>query len=686
MLHTVLSMACLFLAALYATFSLALRERSRSTTLIALALLVMAVIEALDAMSLAIPQHAVMLRGAAMAGEGLMSPLWFLAGLGFARGKAKRSGGSSLLAAAFATLAAVPLILGPERLFSLRLAGGHLVLMQLPAVVFYAALTLCMLMTLIQFEATLLASTHVDRWRIKFTVLGCGVALVASLLFYSQAFLLGHLNFALAPVRSLGLACGILIVAYSHAERGGGVRVSVSPQMAYKSVVLFAFGAYLIAFGLLSAGRQVLDDSLQASFILALAMLCGLGLLVLVLSESLRRRIRDFIQRHFYEDKYDYRSQWMLVARRLAAANNPRELHAAILLSFCEVFGLRSAVLYLKDLTQGDFFPAENIENQGCLATLQAKDALVRSLASRAWPRDLSRESLGAPGEMPGLRFAVPLTAHGEMVGIVFLGPAIIEHESYDQEDFELMVSMANHASSAIQSLRLAEALAQSREMELLGRVSAFIVHDLKNLVHTLSLLTDNAREYIDNRDFQEDMLDSLDRTISRMKILISKLKDIPEDIHMWKQPTDILALAEDAAAMAGVPVAISGERMVLPLDREEMHKVVLNLLLNAAEAAKGKVPVEIEVRGGPGGEALLTVRDRGCGMDEEFIRTRLFKPFQTTKRKGLGIGLYHSRHIVQAHGGGIEVRSAPGAGSEFIVRLPGAAAPATPELAAAEA
>ncbi|WP_081678674.1 XrtA/PEP-CTERM system histidine kinase PrsK [Desulfocurvibacter africanus] len=686
MLHTVLSMTCLSLAALYAISTLAWRERSRSTMLLAAALLVMATIDALDAMSLAIPYRAPLLRRAAMVGEGLLAPLWLLMSQRFARGKTRRSLEALLLLAVFSILPAVPVLLGPERLFALQLAGSQFIHLHVTALVFYAALTLSILLTLIRLETTLLASTHADRWKIKFTVLGCGVALVASLLFYSQAFLLGHLKFSLLPVRSLGLACGILMVAYSHFERGGGVRVSVSPPMAYKSVVLFAFGAYLFAFGLLSAGRQVLDDSLQASLIMALALLCGLALLILVLSESLRCRIRDFIQRHFYEDKYDYRSQWMLVARRLAAAKNPQELHASILLSFCEVFGLRSAVLYLKDLNQGDFFPVENVEHQACPTLLQAKDPFVRTLASKGYPLELSGELRDGQGEQSSLRIAVPLTAHGEMVGIVFLGPAIIEHEIYDQEDFELMASMANHASSAIQSLRLAEALAQSREMELLGRVSAFIAHDLKNLVHTLSLLTENAREYINNRDFQTDMLDSLDSTISRMKILISKLKDIPEDVHMWKQPTDVLGLVEEAAAMAGISVAIRGERVVLGLDREEMRKVVLNLLLNAAEATRGKGPVEVEVRGGSDGEAMLAVRDQGCGMDAEFIRTRLFKPFQTTKNKGLGIGLYHSRHIIQAHGGGIEVRSSPGAGSEFIVRLPGSDARVHQELAVREA
>lgn len=686
MLHTVLSMTSLSLAALYAISTLAWRERTRSTALLAAALLVMAAIDALDATSLAIPYRAHLLRRAAMVGEGLLAPLWLLMSQGFAREKTGRSLETLLLLAAFSTLPAVPVLLEPERLFTLQLAGSRLIHLHVPALVFYAALALGILLTLIRLETTLLASTHADRWKIKFTVLGCGVALLASLLFYSQAFLLGHLKFSLLPVRSLGLACGILMVAYSHFKRGGGARVSVSPQMAYKSVVLLAFGLYLVAFGLLSAGQRILDDSLQASLILALALLCGLGLLILVLSESLRRRVRDFIQRHFYEDKYDYRSQWMLVARRLAAAKNPQDLQASILLSFCEIFGLRSAVLYLKDLNQGDFFPVENIEQRACPAILQAKDPFVRTLASRVWPLELSGELRDSQGGQAGLRFAVPLTAHGDMVGIVFLGPAIVEQEAYDQEDFELMASMANHASSAIQSLRLAEALAQSKEMELLGRVSAFIAHDLKNLVHTLALLTENAREYIDNRDFQADMLASLDRTISRMKILISKLKDIPEDVHMWKQPTDILGLVEEAAAMAGISVAIRGDRVVLALDREEMHKVVLNLLLNAAEATKGKGPVEIDVHGGSNGEATLTVRDQGCGMDAEFIRTRLFKPFQTTKSKGLGIGLYHSRHIVQAHGGGIEVRSSPGAGSEFIVRLPGSDARVHPELAVREA
>ncbi len=96
---------------------------------------------------------------------------------------------------------------------------------------------------------------------------------------------------------------------------------------------------------------------------------------------------------------------------------------------------------------------------------------------------------------------------------------------------------------------------------------------------------------------------------------------------------------------------------------------MVQNLLHNALEASNSKGPIELEV--GQSEEPYLKVSDLGCGMSEEFIRERLFQPFQTTKEKGFGIGLYQCKNIVEAHGGRIEVDSRVGEGTTFTVFLP---------------
>ncbi|HZO83905.1 MAG TPA: ATP-binding protein, partial [Verrucomicrobiae bacterium] len=93
-------------------------------------------------------------------------------------------------------------------------------------------------------------------------------------------------------------------------------------------------------------------------------------------------------------------------------------------------------------------------------------------------------------------------------------------------------------------------------------------------------------------------------------------------------------------------------------------------LLTNAVDAVdqKGEITVATAARNG---WATISVTDNGCGMTPEFINHSLFRPFQTTKKKGIGIGMFLSKMVIEAHEGKIEVDSQPGKGTTFRVLLP---------------
>jgi putative PEP-CTERM system histidine kinase len=269
-----------------------------------------------------------------------------------------------------------------------------------------------------------------------------------------------------------------------------------------------------------------------------------------------------------------------------------------------------------------------------------------------------------------GIQFLVPLFCSEVLEAILILGRPVNENEQYLYEDYDLMKTLARQAASALQNYRLSEQLACSRELEVMGRVSAFIIHDLKNLVYTLSLTVDNGREHIADPEFQDDLLDTLSNTVNRMKVLISRLKNLPEKRSLELELVNLHRLAVDTAAMVpgnGV-ISVAGADTPAEADREEIQKVVMNLLVNALEATDGKGPVRVEV--GAGSSPFIRVSDAGCGIPEEFLRTQLFSPFKTTKKKGLGIGLYQCRQIVEAHGGRIDVESTVGVGTVFTVWL----------------
>jgi putative PEP-CTERM system histidine kinase len=195
-------------------------------------------------------------------------------------------------------------------------------------------------------------------------------------------------------------------------------------------------------------------------------------------------------------------------------------------------------------------------------------------------------------------------------------------------------------------------------------------MHDLKNLASAVSMTLDNAKEHIALPEFQRDMLASMEITVTRMKQLISRLRHLPAKNSLQRAPVDLLQMARETAAMVkGPELQVTGTPVMADVDREELQKVALNLMMNAVEATCGSKPVRVEV--GERETPYFRVKDEGCGIPEAYLRNVLFKPFSSTKKHGLGIGLYQSRQIVEAHGGTIEVVSRVNQGSEFTVWLP---------------
>jgi putative PEP-CTERM system histidine kinase len=261
----------------------------------------------------------------------------------------------------------------------------------------------------------------------------------------------------------------------------------------------------------------------------------------------------------------------------------------------------------------------------------------------------------------------VPLFGGERLEGFIVLGRPVNNKEVYIYEDYDLMKTIARQASLAILHQRLSEQITHAREIAAIGNVAAFVAHDLKNLVSNLSLVVENAARYLHNPDFQKDMLTSLGNTVVKMQKLISRLKNLGDQDHLNQQQVNLLELAEKTALLVvGNMISVSGTAEIVRVDEIEIQNVILNLLMNGIEASGPQEPVAIEV--GCSNVPFIRIIDRGCGISARFLRTELFKPFRTTKKQGLGIGLYQCRQIVEAHGGRIEVSSVEGSGSVFTV------------------
>jgi putative PEP-CTERM system histidine kinase len=266
------------------------------------------------------------------------------------------------------------------------------------------------------------------------------------------------------------------------------------------------------------------------------------------------------------------------------------------------------------------------------------------------------------------------LISRGDAVGLITLGDRV-GGTAFSVQDFDLLKCVGDHAAASLLNVQLAQKLLQAKELEAFQTMATFFVHDLKNAATTLGLMLQNLPVHYDDPAFREDALRGISKTVTHINHLVGRLSLLRHELKIQPAPSDLNELIAKAVdGMAQSPdVAFVKQLSPLPrifLDEEQIIKVVTNLLLNAAEASPRDGQVRIATSEN-NGWAILAVSDTGCGMSAEFIERALFRPFQTTKENGLGIGMFQSKTIVEAHGGRIAVESEPGKGTTFRVFLP---------------
>jgi putative PEP-CTERM system histidine kinase len=540
------------------------------------------------------------------------------------------------------------------------------------------------------------------RWAIKFLCIALAALFGYDMVMYTEALLFERINYAWMSARGIANAVLVPLLAISAVRnRGWKVDIMVSRSMVLHSTTLLVAGVFLISMS--TVGYYVRYFGGQWGEVgQALVLFIGfVALIVLLLSGQIRARLRVFVAKNFFSYRYDYREEWLALTRAFAEHNVTQNvgkkeenfpLPSKAILALGRFVESHEGSIWLatKDSTfrLSHTVPLLLDSNPTSItqAVILAADPFLEFMRIKQWvvvlPEMQSRNDLysgvKAPSELtsdPLGWLVIPLLRGEEMIGFVTLRKPTAPME-INWEVRDILKTAARQTASYLAVESAVEELVVARQFDSFNRMSAFVVHDLKNLVAQLRLLLTNAARHKDNPEFQEDMLLTVENVMERMQGLLLQLRAGTAPIEQ-AQIVEIGLIIKDALyskkALTVVPDVMylnDTKRARVKAHPDRLARVVGHLVQNACEAcgANGKILLEVDV---VLDSVVLKVSDNGKGMSESFLSTQLFKPFETTKVHGMGIGTFESKEYINQLGGHLEVHSVETRGTTFTIRLP---------------
>jgi putative PEP-CTERM system histidine kinase len=529
------------------------------------------------------------------------------------------------------------------------------------------------------------------RWAIKPLCLGLAGVFAFDLYYYADAMMFGRLDANVWLARGVANALVIPFIAVATARNTGWtIEMHMSRSAVFHSTAILVSGVFLLAIATAGYVVRFIGGEWGYAIQITFSFAALLAVAFVLSSGSFRSRLRVFVSKHFFSYRYDYREEWLRFTRTLSAESSTQGLQESCIRALAALVESPAGDLWL-GRERREFRPAARWNLPAVDASEPKDGSLVRFLERTGWVIDLDElaakperyPDLELPGwvrAVPSAWLIVPLMSGSELLGFVVLTTprATID---VNWEVLDLLKAASRQAASYLAQIRATEALLEARKFDAFNRMSAFVVHDLKNLVAQLSLMLKNAERHRDNPDFQRDMLATVQHVVARMNQLMLQLRTEVTPVEKAR-PTDLEAVVRRVcAAKTGqrAPIELRLDPGVLGIGHEDrLEHVIGHLIQNAldATAESGSVLVRLAREGD---RAVVEVVDTGIGMTPEFARDRLFRPFETSKPTGMGIGVYESAQYVNAVGGQIVIDSEPNVGTRVRVSFASADASLAP-------
>lgn len=460
--------------------------------------------------------------------------------------------------------------------------------------------------------------------------------------------------------------------------------ISISRSMAFYTSVLLSAGLFLLAMSFAGYYVQLMDVPWSSALQLVIFIFSFIVLAIAAVSRSIRANVQVFINKHFFRHKYDYRNVWLNLIKTLSSVTDQDDFYLLSLKAVANIFNSPGGCLWLAN-NQGEFEPLKTW-NMEVDSQFQAnhQDDFIAAFTNHEWVFALDESDSNLvnthQSKLPEWAYQLsnawvisPLIIGSDVIGF-FLLQKPENAETLIWEDLDVLKTAGRQLASYIVRQKSAEQLAESKQFDTYNKLTAFIMHDLKNLIAQQALVVENATKHKENPAFVEDAIRTIDNSVGRMNNLLKRLQSTNRNSPQRSLKIQKVVVETIRKSADRQPIPTLREKCpdaLVVAEQTQMEMVLTHVIRNAqdATAADGFIDISLQRRGKT---IRLEIEDNGCGMDEDFIKNRLFKPFESTKSSmGMGIGAYQVREFIENMGGQIKVVSALGQGTTVCIELP---------------
>jgi putative PEP-CTERM system histidine kinase len=523
---------------------------------------------------------------------------------------------------------------------------------------------------------------------LKLLCLNLAAIFIYDVYFFSQSLVQPELNAGFFQIRAVivivtSVFMGIAAITLNQTQ-DQTARLSLSRPVVFYTTSLTLAGSLLAIIALGGYYVRIYGGDwgeVAYSLLLAAAII---AIALVFTSRTVRERLTVLINKHLFSHKYDYRTEWLKLIERLSQPTSPEDVHRRALSAVATIFKSSGGALWLR---RGKVL-VPVFQDNIAISVLEAIEpddsAFSQALEQSEWvflpsftgsQDPLAQNNQYLPEwarHIEDIWLILPLLNESELIGFMVLTSPTGE-ASLNWEDLDLLKTVGRQIANYLERHEQAEQLAEARQFDAFNKLAAYVMHDLKNLIAQQSLVVKNAEKHKDNPAFVEDAIQTINNSVTRMNNLLRKLqRNEPEGVRVLNF-NDVLVEAVKRC-QKGQPVpTLRNEHDDIRVkgDWDSLVMVFVHLIQNAQDATLPSGFIDLHVHY-ENNVVFVAIEDNGEGMDEDFIRNRLFKPFDTTKTgKGMGIGVYQARDYVQTLGGNLTVESTKGEGTTFTLSLP---------------